>query len=167
MNEKTTEMLRLLAADGPHPDLRDELMLFGQFVGSWSVRNRFLDGGVWREENREWRFGWVLGGRAVQDVLVNDGGPDDARVTAGTTVRVYDPAASAWRVQWFGLARAQYVTLFGRAAGDEIHQEGTRSDGATVRWNFTDITPESFRWQGFVADGDGWRLEQEMRARRR
>ncbi|TVT51603.1 hypothetical protein FNH05_14435 [Amycolatopsis rhizosphaerae] len=167
MNEETTEMLRLLEADGPHPESRDELMLYGQFAGSWLVHNRFRDGEVWHEENREWRFGWVLDGRGVQDVLANLDGSGDVLAAAGTTVRVYDPALSAWHVHWFGPVRGIYCTLLGRAAGDEIHQEGMRSDGLSIRWNFTDITPESFRWLGFVAEGDEWRLEQEMHARRR
>ena len=35
-------MIELLAAGGPDPRLRDELALYGQFVGSWSVESREL-----------------------------------------------------------------------------------------------------------------------------
>lgn len=33
----TTSMIEALQAEGPYPDLAENLMLFGQFVGSWDV----------------------------------------------------------------------------------------------------------------------------------
>jgi hypothetical protein len=40
--------------------------------------------------------------------------------------------------------------------------------GAILRWSFTEITPDSFRWLGehFVDQGVSWWLQVEVRARR-
>jgi len=60
--------------------------------------------------------------------------------------------------------------LTGRAGDDGgIVQEGTQADGRLVRWLFTDVTGESFRWLGYYSADQGgtWQLEQEMLARRR
>ena len=51
----------------------------------------------------EWRFGWILGGRAIQDIWIV---PAPRRLPAGrprpigygTTVRVYDAGLKAWHV---------------------------------------------------------------------
>jgi len=36
------EMITGLEADGPAPELREELMLFGQFVGDWEIDAQHL-----------------------------------------------------------------------------------------------------------------------------
>jgi hypothetical protein len=147
-------MIGLLRADGPDPALRDRLMLYGQFVGSWSVENRELGpGGDWVEQRGEWHFGWVLGGRGVQDVLF----PLDAPEERGTTLRAYDAREDVWHIAWMAPFWGEFARQVGRADGDRIVQEG---DGH--RWVFRDITASSFRW---VGEMDG-RLVQEIRAAR-
>src|SRR5919202_1411929 len=62
---------RGLAADGPSEDRADKLMLFGQFVGDWDVDFTVYGAdGTRQTEKAEWHFGWVLEGRAVQDVWI-------------------------------------------------------------------------------------------------
>jgi len=58
--------------------------------------------------------------------------------------------------------------LIGRRSGKEIVQVGTHGNGTPIRWIFTDITPDSFRWTGEALEPDGktWKLEAEFRARR-
>lgn len=147
-------MIELLAADGPDPGLRDELMLYGQFVGSWSVDNRELGAdGAWVEQRGEWHFGWVLGGRAVQDVLF----PLDAPEERGSTIRAYDAREHVWRIAWMAPFWGEFAHQLGRADGDEILQEGSGR-----RWTFREITADSFRWTGET----GGRLVQELRAAR-
>lgn len=160
----TERALELLAAAGPHEAYPQEMDLYGQFVGTWRVHNRYYDehDGEWHENTREWAFGWVLDGRGVQDVLrADDGG-------IGATVRVYDAKLGAWRVHWFGASAGDFGVLTGRRHGEEIWQDGAQHDGRLIRWNFSDITSTSFRWRGYISDDEGatWRLEQEMRAQR-
>jgi hypothetical protein len=147
-------MIELLAADGPDPELSEKLMLYGQFVGSWSVMSRELQAnGEWVEQRGEWHFGWVLGGRGVQDVLF----PLDAPHERGTTLRAYDEREDVWRIAWMAPYWDEFAHQVGRAAGDRIVQEG---DGRC--WTFFDVTADSFQWSG---ETDG-RLVQKLRAAR-
>jgi hypothetical protein len=62
------------------------------------------------------------------------------------------------------------ATLIGRPGpGGGIEQEGVQADGRPIKWRFTDLTESSFRWLGYISEDNGetWRLEQEMLARRR
>ncbi|MBI3287380.1 MAG: hypothetical protein HYZ68_04960 [Chloroflexi bacterium] len=164
-----TSILRLLAADGPHPAYADKMMLFGQFVGSWDLDMKLYDSdGSSRSLKGVWHFGWVLEGRAIQDVLI----PHRPEGGMGTTLRFYDPRIDAWRVVWAGPADGEFSTLVARQVGDQIFLEGTWSIAAEHRlwqWRFSEITETSFHWQGVVSDDGGqtWRLVEEMYARRR
>jgi hypothetical protein len=159
-----------LVASDAEPTLADEIELFGRFVGSWQVENRYRPGpdAPWRTAARTWVFSWIVGGRAVQDVIL--GGPPGQEV-AGTTVRAYDARIAAWRVHWLGTANGDFCSLIARAHGaDGIRQDGVEHlpDGAVpIRWNFSAITPESFTWDGWSSAGGGpWWHEQHMDARR-
>ena len=167
-------MLDLLAADGPHPGHRDKLMLFGQFVGSWDVDILlYQPDGTTRPLSGEWHFGWVLGGRAIQDVLITRPA-GDAAGQAGSTLRAYDPHTDAWWVVWVGPADREFSTLFARQVGDRIVLEGqwTVADGGRAgrafEWSFSDIAEDRFHWQGRISrdGGQTWRLVEEMHARR-
>jgi hypothetical protein len=69
MHQRASVLGRALLADGPAADRAANMMLYGQFVGSWDgtvvVHN---PDGTGRESSSEVHFGWVLGGRAAQDV---------------------------------------------------------------------------------------------------
>lgn len=158
-------VLQYLPADGPHADLGTQADLYGQFLGSWDLDNHQYDEqrGEWFDTKGEVHFAWILGGRAVQDLW---GSPERA---FGTTIRAYDKTIDAWRIHWFAPYWASFCTLIGRSDGDRITQEGEQADGRPIRWSFSEITPDSFTWQGHISDDSGttWRLEQEMHARRR
>lgn len=168
-------MLEALAAAGPDPQLAAELQLFGQFVGSWDVDivNHRPDGTELRLDG-EWHFGWVLEGRAIQDVWI---APRRAlRSTAGevpageygATLRFYDPEIHAWRSTWIGPVRRLVLPFIARRVGAEIVLEGSFEAGVVTRWIFSEVTPATFRWRA-VESRDGWAtqtLRQEMRARR-
>lgn len=162
-----SSMFSLLAADGPAEGLADKLMLFGRFVGAWDVESTsFRPDGTQRSQLGEWHFAWVLGGRAVQDVLFEKESPD----RSGTTIRAYDERSDTWQVSWLGPVWHEYVHLVARAVGDRILLEGRDTDPARrLRWSFNEITDNSFLWRGEASldDGRTWTLEQEIRARRR
>jgi len=157
-------MIDALAASGPHPDHERELMLFGRFVGAWDMEGEQIapDGG--RTEFRgEWHFGWVLDGRAIQDVLISD------PIEYGTTVRFYDPVTDAWEITWITPPGRAVRRLQARPDGDDIRLEGRDPAGHLLRWTFTEITADSFTWSGFRSDDEGatWRQDEEMRLTRR
>ena len=163
-----------LAADGPAADLAEKLMLFGQFVGDWDV-DFTVHGpdGAKQTARAEWHFGWVLEGRAVQDVWIvpRRGERDKAgpvKSDYGTTIRFYDPALDAWRVVYVSPLHGDLLTFVAREVGDEIVLEGHDPEGAPMRWIFSEITAESFRWRRVVSPDGGktWRLHKEMSVRR-
>ena len=168
-------MIEALRSDGPHPQLAPKLQLFGQFVGSWDVEitNHKADGS--REVVQgEWHFGWVLEGRAIQDVWIAP--KRSLRETSrgitgdyGATLRFYDPKIDAWRSTWIGPVKGYVLPFIARQVGDEIVLEGNFESGKSRKWIFSDITNESFKWRAIESD-DGWLTQQkvqEMSARRK
>jgi hypothetical protein len=157
-------MLTDLGADRPHPLLPAELDIFGRFVGSWDVRNRYFDeaAGEWRENTRTWLFGRILDGLGIQDTLRDETG-------VGTTTRFFDLSAGRWRVAWNKPVLGQFCVLTAHPHDGGIRQDGTDSAGRPLRWNFTDVTDDAFDWSGYISDDGGrtWRLEQEMKVSRR
>ena len=137
------------------------------------------EGGATHTHRGEIHAGWVLEGRALQDVWMlphraerqPDAPTRKLPVTGdwyGTTLRVYDPGIDAWHIFWHNPATQLYTRQIGRARGADIVQEGRHESGALMRWSFTRIKPDSFHWLGEVsADGGAsWRLQVEVLARR-
>ncbi len=167
-------MYGALRADGPHPDVRDEVMLFGQFVGVWD-----MDIWLWNEAGQqifhrpgEWSFGYIIDGRGIQDVIItpnSEGSTKPGERGIGTTVRYYDPALSAWRAVFIGASTGTFIRLIARKDGDEIRLEGGDDQGELVRWTFSDIHPDRFHWTGMTSSDGGatWWKEQEMAGARR
>jgi hypothetical protein len=152
-----------LTASGPTPDYPVRMSRFGQLVGSWSAKGSRLDEatGEWSEREFTWIAEFILDGRAVQDVevIASDTHPSGFE-TVATAVRVYDPHAGVWRVSFFSPTTGEYCNLIATPYRHGIRQDGTRTDGRAIRWNFIGITENSYTWEGWVSDDDGvtWRL---------
>ena len=164
-----------LAASGRSPDIPEAMDLYGWLVGSWELDVvGYADTGEVIHTMAEAHVAWVLEGRAVQDVFINprrsNRGPDSPKFANwfGTTIRIYDPSIQAWRVNWFNPHDGVRAELIGRRRGAEIVQEGTFPDGTPIRWTFSEIMEDSFRWRGerLEPDGKTWRLQVDFRARR-
>ena len=84
------------------------------------------------------------------------------------TKRFYAPDIDAWHILWSDPMRQFYTRQIGRAQGDDIVQVGKNDAGEAVRWSFTEITPNSFRWVGERSrdDGKSWQLQADFLARR-
>ena len=174
LHPASSPMLSALHATAPFPALADKLMLFGQFVGSWDLQIVYYarDGTVARRMPGEWHFGWVLEGRAIQDVWIAPKRASRALDTAveefGATLRFYDTKLGDWRSTWIGPVKGTVRPFAVRETEDEIILDGSFARGASTRWIFSRITPDSFQWRA-VESCDGWktcRLEQEMFATR-
>ena len=168
-------MIDALRADGPLPEHRDALMVFGRLVGSWDITGRFFDehGDVTREGTGEWHFGWVLEGRVIQDVLISpprrSRKPGETSFAYDTAIRAYDPKHGAWRVSVIAPIYGATMNLIAREHGDEIWLEGRRPDDKPVRWTFSDFSEERVLWQGYVSNDDGrtWIRDEEIVLHRR
>src|SRR5215471_6430331 len=148
--ERVTEFSNALAALGRSPEISESDDVYGWLVGDWELEVcHYLDLDVTSRPVRgEVHAGWVLQGRAVQDVWLYPSHPSDVgldrMLTYGTTLRVWDRALEAWRITWINPARNHREDQIGRRNGRDIVQIGTRSNGTPTRWRFTEITSNSF-----------------------
>ena len=166
--------LDTLHAEGPAPDRAAQMMLYGQFVGSWDGTLKYRDAeGVRRETAAEVHFGWVLEGRAIQDVWIAPtrlARKDSERLLMhGSTFRVYDPQNDNWQITWIDPVKQSNNRMTGRKVGDEIIQEYRMDDGERCQWMFTEITADAFHWINRVSadDGKGWEIRGEFFLKRR
>lgn len=158
-----------LGAKGPDRDLRDRLMLFGQFVGDWDIDWRWLepDGSERRRKGRL-HFRWILGGHAVQDIWSAIEGDPPRERPIGTTIRFPNPNEDTWTSVWIAPDRGLLRRFVARQVDEEIVLATKKDDGNPERWIFSDITPSSFRWRAEESfdGGKTWKLTEEMRIRR-
>lgn len=159
-----------LAAAGPHPEFAEKLSLFGQFVGDWDILEcrSLKDDGSWSTSRGRLHWRWILEGRAVQDVWTTIDEKTQKSIPIGTTVRFYNPEIDAWNSVWLSPVQGRVNTFIGRPAGSEIVLEGKNERGNSIRWIFSEITSDSFRWRGeeLRIPPSGWVLYEEMRIRR-
>jgi hypothetical protein len=135
----------------------------------------FLEDGPTHTGRGEIHAGWVLQGRAIQDVWMiprlverRAGIPQlpGAGNWYGTTLRLYDPSIDGWHVMWSDPVTGFVARQIGRARDRDIVQEGPDPRGGLMRWTFDEIGPKSFHWTGERAPDGTWRLEVDVRARR-
>lgn len=148
---------------GPAADRADRMGLYAWLIGSWRMDAVIhADDGTTHRGRGEVHAGWVLDGRAIQDVWSLPG------FFHGTTLRIYDPGRDAWHILWSDPVKQYYARQIGRAHADGIVQEGTNDAGEATRWSFSDVTPNGFRWRGERSRDGGatWELQAEFLFRR-
>jgi hypothetical protein len=140
---------------------------FDFLVGSWNVLNRRLVKRLVGSD--EWlqftapAVNWSLfdGQANVDEITFPDG-------TKGLTLRLFNPATGQWSLNW---ASSETGTLFPPVTGKFTDDCGVfygedTEDGTPVRVRFTwsDITPDSARWeQAFSVDGGAtWEVNWTM-----
>lgn len=157
-----SRFIETLTSAGPAADRAGKLALYGQFIGDWTFEAIVTkDDGTQHRGQGEIHFAWVLDGRAIQDVWILPG------IFYGSTLRVYDPGLDAWHILWSDPLKQLYTRQLGRAQGVDIVQLG-QADGVHIRWRFTDVTPNAFRWRGERSTDGGatWFLQADFRAKR-
>jgi hypothetical protein len=170
-------LAEVLHTDGPAADRANKMALYGFLIGSWETDLvTYEPSGAKHTARGEIHAGWVLEGRAIQDVWMTPPRGErrpDAPVLPiagnwyGTTLRVFDPKLDAWHILWTDPATQFFARQLGRAQGADIVQEGKTESGIPMRWRFTEIKPTSFHWLGEVQpDGNRWFLQVEVFARR-
>ena len=170
-----TSFIDALTGTGPAPELDDSLDLYAFLVGAWEYDALYhVAPDRTRRTTGEIHAGWVLGGRAIQDVwivparrLPRSATPEPGDYW-GTTLRIYDPALDAWRIQWSDPLTQTYRRQIGRACGNDIVQEGDDGDGVRSRWCFREITRDAFRWTAERSSDEGahWALLADFHAHR-
>jgi hypothetical protein len=167
----------ILHAPGPDAEREPKLSLYAFLIGQWDFDvTTILEDGSTHEGHGEIHAGWVLQGRAIQDVWMiprlRDRKPGSEQLPGagnwyGTTLRIFDPNLDAWRILWNDPATSFFSQQIARARGRDVVQEGPDPRGGTMRWSFTEIAPRSFHWTAeHSADEKSWRKVVDIRARR-
>jgi hypothetical protein len=166
----------LLAAPVRSAEIPESGDAYGWLVGSWELEVLCYKGiDVSAQQIKgEAHFGWVLEGRAIQDVWImprpaeRTPGMDKSNNMYGTTLRIWDPEIKGWRIRWMNPVTGHREEQIGRWSGKDVVQIGARLDGTSTRWAFTEITRDSFHWIGESLNPDGrtWKLEGEFLASR-
>jgi hypothetical protein len=172
-NERQYEMtispfLTALGSEGPPAARAKDMDLYGWLIGSWEMDSvRYLDDGTIQKWNGECHFGWVLEGRAIQDVWIRPKRPAPSTMY-GTTLRIFDPGIGGWHIIWNDPLNQDHSRQIGRAEGKDIVQLGNDSRGLKTRWRFTEITANSFHWIGEErsSESDPWQITYEHLAHR-
>jgi hypothetical protein len=170
MNDPRRDMIITLEARGPHPSIGYQAKTFDRFVGTWDCDYAsFKEDGITKHAKGEVIFGWVLDGRAVQDIWTWIDKDSSGERNLGTTVRFFDSKIGKWRIVWIDPISYAIKLLTGGAVGDRIVLEGKADDGLWIRWSFNDIREDSFIWRGEKSRDDGrtWRLTDEYHLKRR
>src|SRR5262245_37597491 len=170
MNDPRRDMVTTLESRGPHHSIGDQAQTFDRFVGTWDCDYAsFKEDGTTEHAKGEVIFGWVLDGRAVQDIWtwIENGSSGERKL--GTTVRFFDPKIGKWRITWIDPVSPAIKLLTGGVVGDRIVLEGKADDGVWMRWSFNEIHKDSFIWRGEKSRDNGrtWRLTDEYHLQRR
>jgi hypothetical protein len=163
-------MIAELAASRPHPSLGDQAKVFDRLVGTWDADFAFPhEDGTVTHKKGEILFGWVMDGHAIQDLWIGYPTGSAKERTIGTTIRFFDTEKKQWRIVYVGPQNNYVVTTQGGVEGDRIVLRGVDSDGMPIRWTFSEITPNSFHWQGAKSHDGGttWTIEEDHHMTRR
>jgi hypothetical protein len=171
----TNTFFEVLESSTRSPEITPDADIYGWLIGSWNVRViDSMEDGSRKESRGEWHFARVLEGRAIQDVFIVPTRELRSAATPktgnryGTSVRYYEPDKNVWHITWINPVRAVENHLIGRKVENEIIQQMVGSE-QRERWNFVDITPNSFRWIGEESTDEGktWQLSTEFFCQRR
>ncbi|WP_287185629.1 hypothetical protein [Mesorhizobium sp.] len=168
MTMTISPFLTALGSEGPPADRAKDMNLYGWLIGSWEMDTvHYRDDGTIQKWDGECHFGWVLEGRAIQDVWIRPKRPAPSTMY-GTTLRIFDPGIDGWHIIWNDPLNRDHSRQIGRAEGKEIVQLGTDSRGLKTRWRFTEITASSFHWIGEErsSESDPWQITYEHLVRR-
>jgi hypothetical protein len=165
------DLVTALQAMGPHPSLGEQAKVFGRLIGTWDAEyTEFSKDGKATHSSGEWIFGWVMDGRAIQDLFIIHPSAAHQEGFVGTTLRFYDPKSQTWSVTFIDPENGAVETLAGSAVGDDrIVLLSKDSDGKESRWSFNDIRRDSwvFRDEASSDAGKSWRLREEDHMKRR
>lgn len=90
-------MVKELSASGPHASLGDEARVFDRLVGTWDCDFGFYaeDGSITHAPG-ELKFGWIIDGRALQDIWITYPRKGSKERGIGTSIRFFESKSKMW-----------------------------------------------------------------------
>jgi hypothetical protein len=160
-----------LYATSPHPSLGKQAEVVGRLVGTWNVEyTQFAKDGKATHRTGEFIVGWVMDGRAIQDLwIVNPSGTRKDREVY-TDLHWFDPKSRAWRSAFVDPEHGSVARFTGGPVGDDRFVLETQDFGSEqTRWSANDIRTDSLVWrdEGSSDGGKTWRLRAEYKMKRR
>ena len=156
-----------------------DLSLFGRLVGEWDFDwSAPQENGTLKTHKGEWVFSYVLEGNAVQDVFIcpsratREADPDE-QAEYGTTFRLpLQDGSGKWQVLYACDQGRPFDRLTAEEKNGDIIQTGTPADESDTniwRWNFRNITENTFYWEAVWSSDQGktWNICCQLDASRR
>jgi hypothetical protein len=168
--ESASDLAAALPARGPHPSLGEQEGGFGRFVGTWQVEYMdVMKDGTQLHRTGLFIVGWIMYGRAIQDLWIVDPSPGHAEREVYADVRYFDPKSLTWPSVFFDPEHASMAKFSGGAvSGDRVVFQSSEIDNKQARWSFENIGPNTlvFRDETSSDDGRTWQLHGEYHMRR-
>lgn len=90
-------MITALQATGPHPSLSDHANVFGRLIGTWDVEYMDISkSGKAIHRTGELRVGWIMDGRAIEDLWIVYPAEAGKDREVYADVRYFDPKSGTW-----------------------------------------------------------------------
>lgn len=165
------DMATALAATAANPSLGDQAKVLSRLVGTWDVvYTDFMKDGTTLHRTGEFMVGWIMDGRALQDLWIVDpwGKHKDREVY--TDVDYFDAKSRTWHAVFVDPQDGSVARFTARDLGnDHLVLESKEIDNGDTRWSFNDIQPDSFTWrdEGSSDGGKTWKLRSEYHMTRR
>jgi hypothetical protein len=172
--DPSPDMIRELQAADPNRALGDGAEALGNLVGSWDIEYGFIskDGTV-KHESGEYFAGWVMDGRAMQDLWIVHQSPTRKQKEVYTTLRYVDPKSGTLHATFIDPQIASIANFTGTVDGNDriaalTHDFSDKGDQQN-RWSFNDIGPNSFVFRDEQSNDGGktWRVVEEDHMTRR
>ena len=113
------ELSAAMAAASAHPSLVDQAQVFGRLLGTWDVEYMdILKNGKRLGRTGLFIVGWVMDGRAIQDLWIVDPSPGHAEREVYTDVRYFDPKTVLWTSIFVDPEHASMARFSGGAVAD-------------------------------------------------
>jgi hypothetical protein len=165
------DMVSALKAMGPHSSLGDQAQVYGRLIGTWDVDYADIskDGTVTRHTGKL-MVGWVMDGRAIQDLWIVDPSGSRQEREVYTDLRYFDAKTKTWASTFIDPEHSSVARFTASAANDDRIVLNTQDiGGENTRWSFNDIGPASFVFRDEVSHDGGktWRLRGEDHMTRR
>lgn len=159
-----------LGATGPNPSLGDQAKVLGRLVGTWNVQyTDFMKDGTTLHRTGKFVVGWIMDGRALQDLWIVDrwGKHKDREVYSD--VLYFDGKSRTWHAIFVDPQIGSVATFTAsKVESDRLMLESRDLDSGETRWSFNDIRSDSFIWrdQGSSDGGKTWKLRSEYHMER-